>query len=82
MLRDTREGDKMSDKKICADCGSERVSPFEYSSTLPMKGQIVTFKAHSFRCSHCGEEFDTAESLDKNLESARKEYSKIMKVTK
>ena len=64
-------------KMSCPECEALRdVNLVERVQTLKMKGIAIKFQAKSYRCDFCEEEFDTAESLDENLNSARMEYWK------
>ncbi len=59
----------------CPDCETgDNVTPIDYVETVTMKGTEITFPANSFICTGCWGEFDTAETLDKNLASARQVF--------
>lgn len=61
--------------KSCSQCEAMReVEMVTREELVTMKGHEITFTAQSYRCLECHEEFDTAETLDKNLESARETY--------
>ena len=64
----------------CPHCETLRkVELVTRKERVTMKGKEITFKARSYKCIKCNEEFDTAETLDKNLVSARKEYDILYK---
>lgn len=66
----------MEESITCAHCGSEKIDSFEYDNTLSIKGQEIEYKGSSFRCSNCGDEFDTAESMNYNLLTVRNKLNR------
>jgi transposase-like protein len=67
----------MSEMKPCPRCEADRpVELVVLETSVSMRGKDVSFSSESYRCSVCGEEFDTAETLDRNLERAREEYDR------
>jgi putative zinc finger/helix-turn-helix YgiT family protein len=68
----------MSEKRICFSCEQERdVALVERKETVTIKGKDVEFVAVAYRCSVCGDEFETPEQLDSNLEAAREAYARL-----
>jgi len=66
----------MSEKRMCFTCETERdVELVERKETVTIKGKEVEFIAVSYRCTVCGDEFETPEQLDANLEAAREAYA-------
>lgn len=62
----------------CPKCEATRkVEILSQEKQILMKGKEIRFQSHSYRCNHCGEEFDTAETLDHNLERAREAYDQL-----
>jgi len=67
----------MSEKRMCFTCEAERdVELVERKDTVTIKGKEVEFAVVSYRCTVCGDEFETPEQLDANLEAAREAYSR------
>jgi putative zinc finger/helix-turn-helix YgiT family protein len=61
----------------CPQCEANRnVTLVSHTERVTMKGKAVEFVSQSYQCEDCGEEFDTAETLDNNLERAREEYDR------
>jgi putative zinc finger/helix-turn-helix YgiT family protein len=61
---------------MCFTCETERdVELVERKETVTIKGKEVDFTAVSYRCTVCGDEFETPEQLDANLEAAREAYA-------
>ena len=68
----------MTEKQSCPTCESVRdVELTEQEETVAIKGRDVRFKARMYRCTTCGEEFETPEQLDMNLEAAREVYARL-----
>ena len=66
---------KQKDNPItCAHCGSNNIESLECDETLEMKGQEISYHGSYFRCSGCGDEFATSESMDANLKAVHKAY--------
>jgi putative zinc finger/helix-turn-helix YgiT family protein len=63
---------------MCFTCERERdVEPVERKETVTIKGKDVDFIATVYRCADCGDEFETPEQLDANLEAAREAYARL-----
>jgi len=54
------------------ECDAELV---ERKEIVTIKGVEVEFTAVLYRCTVCGDEFETAEQMDTNLEAAREAYA-------
>jgi putative zinc finger/helix-turn-helix YgiT family protein len=66
--------------KPCPRCeANRRVDLVSHNDHVTINGQEISFAAQSYRCRECGEEFDSMETLDKNLESARDTYDRLFK---
>lgn len=66
----------MSIRMSCPECeATYNVMLVPRSETLIMKGIEITFDAESWQCFNCKETFDTPESMEANLESARRAYN-------
>ena len=64
----------------CPECEStQEVNLVDYKMSCTIKGINIEFPAKSYECSKCKEMFDTSETLDNNLLSARKLYDEICK---
>ncbi len=67
----------MTEQMSCPNCEALRdVEKISRDETLSIKGRAVTFRAEAYRCSLCGEEFETPSQLDSNLDAAREAYSR------
>lgn len=63
-------------KTSCPSCEkSIEYQAHSYWQSVEMKGKLVKFIAASYKCPLCGELFDTAETLNGNLEAARMAYA-------
>jgi len=61
----------------CPQCEVNRsVILVSHTEHVTKKGKEIEFISQSYQCDGCGEEFDTAETLDNNLERARAEYKR------
>ena len=66
----------MSEMRMCYTCETERaVEQEERKETVTIKGKEVEFTAISYRCTVCGDDFETPEQMDANLEAAREAYA-------
>lgn len=66
----------MTEKIMCYTCETERaVEQEERKETVTIKGKEVEFTAVSYRCTVCGDDFETPEQMDANLEAAREAYA-------
>lgn len=66
----------MSEKRMCYTCETERdVELVERKETVTIKGREVEFTAVSYRCIVCGDEYETPDQMDANLEAAREAYA-------
>lgn len=66
----------MSEKRMCYTCETERdVELVERKETVTIKGREVEFTAVSYRCIICGNEYETPDQMDANLEAAREAYA-------
>lgn len=61
----------------CPQCEAVRkIELVTYEDRITMKDLVISFPAHSYRCLECHEEFDSSETLDRNLESARRIFKR------
>jgi putative zinc finger/helix-turn-helix YgiT family protein len=68
----------MNSRFSCPNCETIRDAEIvERQEQVTIKGREVTFKAQLTRCLTCGDEFDTPEQLDRNLEAAREAYARL-----
>lgn len=59
----------------CPFCDvAEKVELVKSRETVKIKDKDITYDNFSYVCLICGIDFDTPETLDSNLERARKEY--------
>ncbi len=68
----------MPDKLSCPNCESLRdVELIVREEKATIKGREVGFPARFYRCKTCGEEIETPDQLDENLNEAREAYARI-----
>jgi len=68
----------MTKKIMCFACETERDHKvLGRKQTVTIKGKEVSFVSYLYQCSVCGEEIETSEQLDANLEAAREIYSRL-----
>lgn len=68
----------MSNQLPCSRCGVMRdMEVFALEEQMTIKDKEVSFRAHFSRCQICGNEFETSEQLDANLDAAREAYAKL-----
>ncbi|MGA2640521.1 MAG: type II TA system antitoxin MqsA family protein [Spirochaetia bacterium] len=68
----------MSERRQCPQCERVRhVVLIEREEIVTIKGREVRFNAQAYRCSQCGEQFEAAGQLDRNLDAAREAYARM-----
>lgn len=68
----------MSEKKSCAHCEAVReVELVQVQEEIEFRGKPVPYAAVFFRCTTCGEEFETPEQMDANLDAIRESFERI-----
>ena len=68
----------MSERRQCPQCERVRhVMLIEREETVTIKSREVRFNAQAYRCSHCGEQFEAAGQLGRNLDAAREAYARM-----
>ncbi len=62
----------------CSRCAMTRdIDVVEREEKLTLKGREIAFIARFSRCTTCGEEFETPEQLNANLDAAREAYARL-----
>lgn len=68
----------MSNWLPCSRCGVTRdMEIVERKEEVTIKGKAICFLAHFTRCTTCGNEFETPQQLDDNLDAARETYARM-----
>ncbi len=68
----------MTEKLSCPHCELVRdVESIQRVEHVTIKGRDVEFQAHFYRCTTCGELFETPAQLDANLNAAREAYARL-----
>jgi rubredoxin len=63
----------------CPECGRNRtVEKVVSKETMIINGVLVPFDSIRWKCKTCGENFDSIETMDSSLRSAKYEYAKII----
>ena len=68
----------MSKTIFCTECHADReFNLIHEMDTVPFRGKDVPYEAEFFRCSVCGNEFETMAQMDANLDAAREAYDRL-----
>lgn len=68
----------MGKRLPCSRCGTTRdMETAEREEQVTIKGKEVSFLAHFSRCLTCGNEFETADQFDANLDAAGEAYARM-----
>jgi uncharacterized protein (DUF983 family) len=73
----TKSGDTIGMNLPCPHCGMTRdMSSVNRIEQVTIKGREVSFLAHFSRCLTCGNDIETSEQFDANLDAAMETWKK------